>query len=261
MGWEDGGLSAPRLRNGFGGTGLCSVLRWQRRRRAGDHARRRRRLRRHEVGGDFHRPHDSLRGRSRGELAGKRKRRGFWASSTLRSRRAAGAQNGQLTIMCGGDERDYAQASGYRGLRPLFPAHGSGRGGTTTKMVIRSGLRGLCRPFPKGLDSPNWGARSDGRRRRHFERRSAVLADGNRHKTMIARRFDFVRGDWMVRTLRSASTKRGERRAAAGDRAGDQFDRRRAGGGWRPSDTSSLITRLRPSGRRQFSRRRTRDWS
>jgi NAD binding domain of 6-phosphogluconate dehydrogenase len=97
----------------------------------------------------------------------------------------SGAQNGQVnrTIMCGGDDRDYAQAelvlAAYaRSCRLMGPV-GAGQ---LTKMVNQIFIAGLCpgpcRRAPKGLVCGGDRARCTARGRRDFEGRRSNVADG-----------------------------------------------------------------------------------
>ena len=104
-------MAARRADAARGGAGLRFRvrLRRQRRRPALGHARRRRRLRRHAAGRDLRRPHHRL-GRRRARTP----RRGRPSSSSdfidaPVSGGQAGAENGALTVMCGGDEAAYRQ--------------------------------------------------------------------------------------------------------------------------------------------------------
>ena len=62
------------------------------------------------------------------ELAEAAKRRGFGFVDAPVSGGQAGAENGQLTIMCGGaEERLREDRADRRGLRQILPPHGRGR--------------------------------------------------------------------------------------------------------------------------------------
>ena len=114
------------------------------------------------------------------ELGGEAKRRGLGFVDAPVSGGQAGAQNGQLTIMCGGDDEDYALAepviAAYaRSSRRMGPV-GAGQ---LTKMVNQICIAGLVQSLSEGLRFAEFGgARSDDGHRRHFEGRGAVLADG-----------------------------------------------------------------------------------
>jgi 3-hydroxyisobutyrate dehydrogenase len=160
----------------------------------------------------------------------------------------AGAENGQLTVMCGGSAEDYGKiepiASVYaKSCRRL----GEAGAGQLTKMVNQICIAGLVQALAEGL---------------HFAERAGldrelvveVISKGaaqswqmeNRHKTMIADKFDFgFAVDWMRKDLGiclDEARHNGARLPVAA--LVDQFyaDVQRLGGGrW---DTSSLIARF-----------------
>ena len=160
----------------------------------------------------------------------------------------AGAENGKLTVMCGGEEAVYATAepviAAYaRACRLMGPA-GSGQ---LTKMVNQICIAGVVQGLAEGL---------------HFAKCAGldrqlvidVVSKGaaqswqmdNRHKTMIAGEFDFgFAVDWMRKDL-AICLDEARRSGAHLPLAAlvDQFysDVQAMGGGrW---DTSSLIARL-----------------
>lgn len=164
----------------------------------------------------------------------------------------AGAENGVLSIMCGGDQAQYDRAE------PIMQAYGrsikrlgDSGAGQLTKMVNQICIAGLVQGLSEGL---------------HFAEKAGldgkavvdVIAGGaagswqmvNRHETMIEDEFDHgFAVDWMRKDLGIC--------LATGDEIGaslpvtalvDQFykDVQKLGGGrW---DTSSLIKRLRAMG-------------
>ena len=160
----------------------------------------------------------------------------------------AGAENGALTVMCGGEEAAFAKvepviAAYARSCRRMGPA-GAGQ---LTKMVNQLCLAGLVQSLAEGL---------------HFAERAGldrqlvidVISKGaaqswqmdNRHKTMIAGRFDFgFAVDWMRKDLAiclDEARRNGARLPAAA--LVDQFYaeiQAMGGGRW---DTSSLIALL-----------------
>jgi 3-hydroxyisobutyrate dehydrogenase-like beta-hydroxyacid dehydrogenase len=160
----------------------------------------------------------------------------------------AGAESGQLTVMCGGDQEDYARVApviaAYAKLCRLIGSSGSGQ---LTKMVNQICIAGLVQSLSEGL---------------HFAEAAGldqqlvieVISKGaaqswqmdNRHKTMIARKFDFgFAVDWMRKDL-AICLDEARRNGATLPVAAlvDQFygDVQATGGGrW---DTSSLISRL-----------------
>jgi 3-hydroxyisobutyrate dehydrogenase len=116
----------------------------------------------------------------------------------------AGAENGMLTVMCGGDEATYATA------KPVIEAYakmvglmGQAGAGQLTKMVNQICIAGLVQGLAEGI---------------HFAKRAGldvekvveVISKGaagswqmeNRHKTMNAGKFDFgFAVDWMRKDL------------------------------------------------------------
>jgi 3-hydroxyisobutyrate dehydrogenase-like beta-hydroxyacid dehydrogenase len=116
----------------------------------------------------------------------------------------AGAENGVLTVMCGGEEADYAKAEpfimSYARMCRLLGGPGSGQLAKMCNQIAIAGVvQGLaeCLQFgiKAGLD---------------MEKVVEVIAKGaagswqmeNRHKTMIARKFDFgFAVDWMRKDL------------------------------------------------------------
>jgi 3-hydroxyisobutyrate dehydrogenase len=160
----------------------------------------------------------------------------------------AGAQNGVLTVMCGGDPEPYVTAepvimSFARACRLMGPT-GSGQ---LTKMVNQICIAGLVQGLSEGI---------------HFAKRSGldveamleVISKGaagswqmeNRGKTMNAGKFDFgFAVDWMRKDLGIVLDEARRNGAKVPVTAlVDQFyaDVQAAGGGrW---DTSSLLTRL-----------------
>ncbi len=160
----------------------------------------------------------------------------------------AGAENGVLTVMCGGDEEAYARAepvimSFARACRLMGPA-GSGQ---LTKMINQICIAGLVQGLSEGI---------------HFGKKAGldieavldVISKGaagswqmeNRGKTMNQGKFDFgFAVDWMRKDLGICLATANENDASLPTTALiDQFykDVQNLGGGrW---DTSSLIRRL-----------------
>ena len=161
----------------------------------------------------------------------------------------AGAENGVLSVMCGGEADDYAAAE------PVIAAYarickrlGPSGAGQLAKMVNQICIAGLVQGLAEGL---------------HFAEKAGldipdlveVISQGaagswqmvNRHKTMAANRFDFgFAADWMRKDLAICLSTADEIGAPLPVTAlVDQFykDVQKMGGSrW---DTSSLIARLR----------------
>jgi 3-hydroxyisobutyrate dehydrogenase len=160
----------------------------------------------------------------------------------------AGAENGVLTVMCGGDEADYARAE------PVIAAYaracrrlGGPGAGQLAKMVNQICIAGLVQGLSEGL---------------HFARKAGldieqlvdVISKGaagswqmeNRHKTMNQDKFDFgFAVDWMRKDL-SICLAEARRNGATLPVTAlvDQFYGEvqvMGGGRW---DTSSLFARL-----------------
>jgi len=160
----------------------------------------------------------------------------------------AGAQNGVLSVMCGGDEADYARAE------PVIAAYarickrlGDSGAGQLAKMVNQIAIAGLVQGLAEAL---------------HFAQKAGldgeavveVIAGGaagswqmvNRHRTMLADQFDFgFAVDWMRKDLGICLATADQIGASLpGTALIDQYykDVQQMGGGrW---DTSSLIRRL-----------------
>jgi 3-hydroxyisobutyrate dehydrogenase-like beta-hydroxyacid dehydrogenase len=161
----------------------------------------------------------------------------------------AGAENGKLTIMVGGDAPAFARAepvlAHYARAVTLMGGPGSGQ---LTKMVNQITIAGLVQALAEGID---FAARAG----LDVERVLDVISKGaaqswqmeNRGKTMAADKFDFgFAVDWMRKDLGICIATARENGAALPVTAlVDQFYARlqaRGGGRW---DTSSLIRLLR----------------
>ena len=161
----------------------------------------------------------------------------------------AGAENGQLSIMCGGDPADYARAEGVMGsfarICRLIGPSGSGQLANMMNQICIAGLmQGLSEALAFGEK-----AGLDG------EKVVEVISQGaagswqmvNRHKTMLADTFDYgFAVDWMRKDLGiclDAANEIGARLPVTA--LVDQFykDVQLMGGG--RGDTSSLIRRLK----------------
>jgi len=161
----------------------------------------------------------------------------------------AGAENGALTVMCGGEEGDYAEAepilSAYAKSCRLMGGAGAGQ---LTKMVNQICIAGLVQGLSEGL---HFAAHAGLDRQLVIDVISKGAAQSwqmdNRHKTMIADKFDFgFAVDWMRKDLGiclDEARRNGARLPVAA--LVDQFysDVQAMGGGrW---DTSSLLARLK----------------
>jgi 3-hydroxyisobutyrate dehydrogenase len=138
------------------------------------------------------------------ELYAEAKNRGFEFVDAPVSGGQAGAENGVLTVMCGGDEGAFGRAekviAAYARACNLMGASGSGQ---LAKMVNQICIAGLVQGLSEGL---------------HFamkagldiEKLIATISKGaaqswqmeNRYKTMVAGKFDFgFAVDWMRKDL------------------------------------------------------------
>ncbi|MBY0352177.1 MAG: NAD(P)-dependent oxidoreductase [Tabrizicola sp.] len=161
----------------------------------------------------------------------------------------AGAENGQLSIMCGGDPADYARAepvmAAYARICRLIGPSGAGQ---LAKMMNQICIAGLMQGLSEAL-AFGQKAGLDG------EKVVEVISQGaagswqmvNRHKTMLKDEFDFgFAVDWMRKDLGICLDTADEIGARLPVTAlVDQFykDVQLIGGG--RGDTSSLIRRLR----------------
>jgi 3-hydroxyisobutyrate dehydrogenase len=161
----------------------------------------------------------------------------------------AGAENGQLSIMCGGDPADYTRAepvmAAYARICRLIGASGAGQ---LAKMMNQICIAGLMQGLSEAL-AFGQKAGLDG------EKVVEVISQGaagswqmvNRHKTMLKDDFDFgFAVDWMRKDLGICLETADEIGARLPLTAlVDQFykDVQLMGGG--RNDTSSLIRRLK----------------
>jgi len=163
----------------------------------------------------------------------------------------AGAENGKLTIMVGGDANVFAKAEAvlalYARAVTLMGPTGSGQ---LTKMVNQICIAGLVQALSEGINFAQCAGLDP-------ERVLDVISKGaaqswqmeNRGKTMVADKFDFgFAVDWMRKDLAICLDSARRNGAALPVTAlVDQFYARvqaRGGGRW---DTSSLILLLRDS--------------
>jgi 3-hydroxyisobutyrate dehydrogenase len=182
------------------------------------------------------------------ELHAAAKKRSFEFIDAPVSGGQAGAENGALTVMCGGDPEPFAQAekviAAYARACTLLGASGSGQ---LAKMVNQICIAGVVQGLAEGL---------------HFalkagldvEKLIATISKGaaqswqmeNRYKTMVAGKFDFgFAVDWMRKDLDiclSEARRNGARLPATA--LVDQFYAQVQAMGGRRWDTSSLIALL-----------------
>ena len=160
----------------------------------------------------------------------------------------AGAENGVLTVMCGGEEKEFAKVAPliahYSRMCRLLGAPGSGQ---LAKMVNQICIAGLVQGLSEGV---NFGMKAGLDMAAVIEVVSKGAAGSwqmeNRHKTMIAGKFDFgFAVDWMRKDLGICLAEANNNGASLPITALiDQFyaDVQKMGG--RRWDTSSLIARL-----------------
>jgi 3-hydroxyisobutyrate dehydrogenase len=138
------------------------------------------------------------------ELHAEAKKRRFDFVDAPVSGGQAGAENGALTVMCGGDAEPYARAekiiAAYARACTLMGASGSGQ---LAKMVNQICIAGLVQGLAEGLHF----AKKSGL---DIEKLIATISKGaaqswqmeNRYKTMAAGKFDFgFAVDWMRKDL------------------------------------------------------------
>ncbi len=138
------------------------------------------------------------------ELYAEAKKRGFEFIDAPVSGGQAGAENGALTVMCGGDSGPFAQAekviAAYARACNLMGASGSGQ---LAKMVNQICIAGVVQGLAEGL---HFAQNAD----LEIEKLIATISKGaaqswqmeNRYKTMAAGKFDFgFAVDWMRKDL------------------------------------------------------------
>jgi 3-hydroxyisobutyrate dehydrogenase len=182
------------------------------------------------------------------ELCAEAKTRGFDFVDAPVSGGQAGAENGVLTVMCGGDSQPYARAESvigaYARMCKLLGPAGSGQ---LTKMVNQICIAGLVEGLSEGI---------------HFAKKAGLDVEAvietiskgaaqswqmeNRYKTMVAGKFDFgFAVDWMRKDLAICLGEARKNGATLPITAlVDQFYAEVQKMGGRRWDTSSLIARL-----------------
>jgi 3-hydroxyisobutyrate dehydrogenase len=182
------------------------------------------------------------------QLYAEARKRGFDFVDAPVSGGQAGAENGVLTVMCGGDAESYGRAekviASYARMCKLLGSSGSGQ---LAKMVNQICIAGLVQGLAEGL---HFGKKAGLDIEALIETISKGAAQSwqmeNRHKTMTAGKFDFgFAVDWMRKDLSICLAE--ARRNGANlpvSALVDQFYaevQKMGGGRW---DTSSLIARL-----------------
>ena len=164
----------------------------------------------------------------------------------------AGAENGRLTVMCGGDEAAFAK------VEPVIMAYaqtckrlGEAGAGQLTKMVNQICIAGLVQGLAEGLNFAEKAGLD-------IETVIATISKGaaqswqmeNRFKTMAASNYDFgFAVDWMRKDLGICLAESRRNGASLPVTAlVDQFYGEVQAMGGRRWDTSSLIARLRGRG-------------
>jgi 3-hydroxyisobutyrate dehydrogenase len=193
--------------------------------------------------------HTTASARIARELAAEAKKRGFEFLDAPVSGGQAGAENGQLTVMVGGDATAFEQAkpaiSHFAKAATLMGASGAGQ---LTKMVNQICIAGLVQALSEGL---NFALKAGLDAKLVLEVISKGAAQSwqmeNRGKTMVDDKFDFgFAVDWMRKDLRicsEAARENGAPLPVTQIVAGYYDEISKMGGGrW---DTSSLIRRLR----------------
>jgi 3-hydroxyisobutyrate dehydrogenase len=182
------------------------------------------------------------------ELYAEAKTRGFAFIDAPVSGGQAGAENGVLTVMCGGDAEPYGRAekviAAYARMCKLLGPAGAGQ---LTKMVNQICIAGLVQGLSEGI---------------HFAQKAGLDVDAvietiskgaaqswqmeNRYKTMAAGKFDFgFAVDWMRKDLSICLGEARKNGASLPVSAlVDQFYAEVQKMGGRRWDTSSLIARL-----------------
>jgi 3-hydroxyisobutyrate dehydrogenase len=179
------------------------------------------------------------------ELGAEAAKRGLGFIDAPVSGGQAGAENGVLTVMCGGDEKAFDDAKpvidSFARSCVLMGPTGSGQ---LTKMVNQILIAGLVQGLAEGL---NFGSKAG----LDMEKAIAVISKGaagswqleNRGKTMVAGKFDFgFAVDWMRKDLGICLDEAKNNGARLPNTALiDQYYamvQQRGGGRW---DTSSLM--------------------
>ncbi len=182
------------------------------------------------------------------ELHAEAKKRGLGFVDAPVSGGQAGAENGLLTVMCGGDEEDYAKAEplimNYARMCKRLGEAGSGQ---LAKMCNQIAIAGLVQGLAESIQ---FGMKAGLDMKQVVEVISKGAAGSwqmeNRHKTMIAGKFDFgFAADWMRKDLGICLEEARKNKSHLPVTAlVDQFYSEVQGMGGARWDTSSLIARL-----------------
>jgi len=182
------------------------------------------------------------------ELAEKAEARGFAALDAPVSGGQAGAENGALTVMVGGDQETFDKAKpvieAYAKMVGLMGPSGAGQ---LTKMINQIAIAGLVQGLAEGL---HFGKKAG----LDLERVVEVISKGaagswqmeNRHKTMMSGKYDFgFAVDWMRKDLGICLEEANRNGAKLPVTAlVDQFYKEVQQMGGKRWDTSSLLARL-----------------
>ncbi len=182
------------------------------------------------------------------DLYGEAKKRGFEFVDAPVSGGQAGAENGVLTVMCGGDAEPYGRAekaiAAYARMCKLLGPAGAGQ---LTKMVNQICIAGLVQGLAEGL---HFATKAGLDVQAVIETISKGAAQSwqmeNRYQTMAAGKFDFgFAVDWMRKDLAICAGEARKNGASLPVAAlVDQFYAEVQKMGGRRWDTSSLIARL-----------------
>ncbi len=156
------------------------------------------------AGRHLRRPHHRL-GRRRARARRRRRRaKGVGFLDAPVSGGQAGAENGQLTVMFGGDQAPSPRRAGDRAYARAVHAAGPGRQrASSPRWSTRSASPGWCRGWPRACTSRQGRASTRARWSTSISKGAAQSWQmENRGKTMVAGKFDFgFAVDWMRKDL------------------------------------------------------------
>ena len=161
----------------------------------------------------------------------------------------AGAENGKLTVMCGGEEAAFSKAEEVMRCYGAKVTHmGPSGAGQLTKMVNQIAIAGLVQALSEGL---NFGQKAG----LDMDKVLAVIGGGaaqswqldNRGHTMVKDEFDFGFAlDWMIKDLKICLSEAGQNGAELPVTAlVAQFYAALSNRGMGRMDTSALIKNLK----------------